>query len=154
MRRKPIAWLLSLSTAITPLASPAATGVLERFGHHPGLTGRAELAQVSVRRAAHQLMVPSSVTELGLIVAARAQGLSVPELRARWQLVANCEVGGNWAMTGPVYSGIGFLNATWAAFGGAQFAPRAGQASRDEQILVAMRVTGGWIPDQNGCSSW
>jgi Transglycosylase-like domain len=79
-------------------------------------------------------------------------GLTPNQLRAEWQRVAVCEVGGNWSMTGPIYSGIGFLNSTWYRYGGARFAPLAGRASRDQQILIGMRVTGGWVPDQYGCS--
>ncbi|HEY7931788.1 MAG TPA: transglycosylase family protein [Acidimicrobiales bacterium] len=84
-------------------------------------------------------------------VATRAR-VSVAQLRAEWQHVANCEVAGNWAMDGPVYSGIGFLNSTWFEYGGRRFAPSAGDAPRDAQILIGMRVTGGWVPDQTGCA--
>ncbi|MDE3008568.1 MAG: transglycosylase family protein [Acidobacteriota bacterium] len=84
-------------------------------------------------------------------VATRAR-VSVATLRAEWQHVAICEVNGNWAMDGPVYSGIGFLNSTWLEYGGRRFAPSAGRASRDAQILIGMRVTGGWVPDQEGCA--
>jgi Transglycosylase-like domain len=68
--------------------------------------------------------------------------------------VAVCETGGNWAMQGPTYSGIGFLNSTWIAYGGLRYAPNAGLATPDEQIIVAMRITGGSIPDQGYCASW
>jgi hypothetical protein len=77
---------------------------------------------------------------------------TIGELRAQWQHVAVCEVGGNWSMVGSWYSGIGFLNSTWAAYGGTRFAPLAGQATRDQQILIGMKVTNGWVPDQYGCS--
>jgi hypothetical protein len=86
-----------------------------------------------------------------LVVDARARGVGVSGLREEWERVALCEVAGNWGMVGPEYSGIGFLNSTWAAYGGTHFAPIAGRASRDEQIIVGMRVTGGWVPDQYGC---
>jgi hypothetical protein len=55
-------------------------------------------------------------------------------------------------MVGPEYSGIGFSNATWFQYGGARFAPKAGDATPVQQILIGMRVTHGWIPDQGGCS--
>ena len=53
-----------------------------------------------------------------------------------------CESGGNWAInTGNgYYGGLQFLGATWSAYGGAEFAPRADLATRDEQIVVAERV--------------
>lgn len=91
-------------------------------------------------------------TVRALVVDAVSIGVSVRELRAEWQDVAICEVGGNWSMTGPRYSGIGFSNATWNAYGGTKYAPVAGQASVIEQIVVGMRVTGGWVPDQYGCN--
>jgi hypothetical protein len=87
-----------------------------------------------------------------LVVDASAIRVSVPVLRARWQHVAICEVNGNWSMTGPVFSGIGFLNTTWSQYGGRRFAPVAGEATVDQQILIGMRVTHGYIPDQDGCS--
>jgi len=83
-------------------------------------------------------------------VAATVQ-LSLAQLHQEWERVAICEVGGNWSMRGPVYSGIGFLNSTWRAYGGTHFAPVAGMASKDEQILVGMRINNGWVPDQYGC---
>jgi len=89
-----------------------------------------------------------------LVVDALAIRVSVPVLRARWQQVAVCEVDGNWSMTGPVYSGIGFLNTTWYQYGGRRFAPVAGEATVDQQILIGMRVTHGRIPDQDGCSPY
>jgi hypothetical protein len=91
-------------------------------------------------------------TVRALVVDATSMGVSVRELRAEWQDVAICEVGGNWSMTGPRYSGIGFSNATWSAYGGTKYAPLAGQASVIEQIVIGMRVTGGWVPDQYGCN--
>ncbi len=81
-----------------------------------------------------------------------ASGVTVARLRAEWQRVAVCEVGGNWAMTGPRYSGIGILNTTWYEYGGRRFAPLAGEATENEQIVIGMRVTRGWVPDQEGCS--
>ncbi len=90
-------------------------------------------------------------TTLLSYVAALAR-VTVNQLRAEWQHVAVCEVAGNWSMQGPVYSGIGFANSTWLEYGGTRFAPLAGEAPRDAQILIGMRVTGGWVPDQNGCA--
>jgi Transglycosylase-like domain len=58
-----------------------------------------------------------------------------------WDAVAACETQGNWGMRGSSYSGgLGFANAAWSAFGGHEFAPNAGQATREEQIVVAERI--------------
>ena len=58
-----------------------------------------------------------------------------------WDRIAACETQGNWSMQGPSFSGgVGFANSTWSSFGGNEFAPNAGQATREEQIIVAERV--------------
>lgn len=75
------------------------------------------------------------------------------EIRAAWDKVAICETGGDWTMTGSIYSGgVGFLNDTWNAYGGQEFADLAGHATRDQQIVVARRIVGDAVPDQAGCS--
>jgi resuscitation-promoting factor RpfA len=65
-----------------------------------------------------------------------------------WDQVAQCESSGNWAInTGNGFSGgLQFTPSTWTGFGGAQFAPAAYEASRDQQIVVAERVLAaqGW----------
>jgi hypothetical protein len=44
-------------------------------------------------------------------------------------------------MRGSAYSGgLGFANGSWTTFGGLEFAPNAGQATRDQQIIVAERI--------------
>ncbi len=109
-------------------------------------------AQRRARAEARHRHALAIATLHGLERVATSLRVSVSELRSRWERVAICEVGGNWSMVGSQYSGIGFLNSTWFAYGGQAFAPRAGQATVDQQILVGMRVTHGWIPDQGGCA--
>jgi hypothetical protein len=55
-------------------------------------------------------------------------------------------------MSGSRFSGgVGFYNGTWDAWGGREFAPLAGQATRDQQIEVANRIaTQGWIRPDGG----
>jgi Transglycosylase-like domain len=109
--------------------------------------------QRAVLQASHQREASLAVSrDLG--AEARSIGVSVARLRSMWRHVAACEVGGRWSMVGPAYSGIGFANSTWLTFGGSRFAPVAGRATPDQQIDIAMRVTGGWVPDQYGCSRW
>jgi resuscitation-promoting factor RpfA len=64
---------------------------------------------------------------------------------ATWDRVAMCESTGNWSInTGnSFYGGLQFTASTWRSFGGAQFAPLAHQASREQQIVVAERVLAG-----------
>ena len=68
-----------------------------------------------------------------------------------WDRVAQCESGGNWnTNTGNGYhGGLQFSPSTWRSFGGGQFAPKAHQASRAEQIVVAERVLA-----QQGWNAW
>nr|WP_304505769.1 resuscitation-promoting factor [Corynebacterium sp. TAE3-ERU12] len=72
-------------------------------------------------------------------VAAPAAGYGV------WDQLAQCESGGNWAIdNGNGFSGgLQFTDSTWAAYGGTEYAPRASQASREQQIAVAERVQAG-----------
>lgn len=141
----PIAPTTSTSTTITPttIASIPTTSTTSTSS-----TSTPTTTPAHVSRAAH---VAAKKFPLLKGVAARA-GVSVAQLRSEWQHVAICEVNGNWRMTGPVYSGIGFANSTWLEYGGSRFARYAGEAPRDAQILIGMRVTGGWVPDQFGCS--
>nr|WP_202524053.1 transglycosylase family protein [Kitasatospora sp. SID7827] len=84
-------------------------------------------------------------------------GLALPLLAATgaaaapvdtWDRVAQCESGGNWnTNTGNgFYGGLQFTSSTWRAYGGAQYAARADQASRAQQIAVAERVLAGQGP--------
>jgi hypothetical protein len=63
----------------------------------------------------------------------------------RWDALAQCESGGNWAInTGNGYSGgLQFSHATWRAYGGSG---KAYQNSRSEQIRIATKVKAaqGW----------
>ena len=65
-----------------------------------------------------------------------------------WDALAQCESGGDWSIdTGNGYSGgLQFHPQTWTAHGGGQYAPTAGQASREQQIAVAEKVQAsqGW----------
>lgn len=61
-----------------------------------------------------------------------------------WDRLAQCESSGNWADTaGQFEGGVQFLNSTWLAYGGAQFAQHAYDATREEQIIVAERQLAG-----------
>ena len=70
---------------------------------------------------------------------------------AMWDRIAKCESGGNWHInTGNgYYGGLQFNYSTWLSVGGADFAPRADLASREEQITVANRLYA-----QRGLQPW
>ncbi len=63
-----------------------------------------------------------------------------------WDAVAHCESGGQWGhgqvtnSVGTFSGGLMIMNSAWRQFGGTEFAPTAGQASRGEQIIVAERI--------------
>jgi hypothetical protein len=67
-----------------------------------------------------------------------------------WDALAHCESAGRWNTIdhlGDGYDGgLGIYRGTWAAFGGREFAPNAGLATREEQIIVGMRIQAryGW----------
>ena len=71
---------------------------------------------------------------------------------SRWDQLAQCECGGNWACnTGNGFGGgLQSLHqsrySTWLSFGGGEFAPHPWEASREEQIVIAERVLArsGW----------
>ena len=67
---------------------------------------------------------------------------------ADWDKLAQCESGGNWATdTGNGYSGgLQFSPQTWEAFGGTDYAPKAAEATREQQMEVANKILAeqGW----------
>ena len=64
----------------------------------------------------------------------------------RWDQLAQCESGGNWATnTGNGFGGgLQFMHqrsySTWLSFGGGEFAPHPWEASREQQIVIAEKV--------------
>jgi hypothetical protein len=79
-----------------------------------------------------------------------ADNVDVPVFRDdhadRWDQLAQCETGGDWATnTGNGFGGgLQFMHgngySTWLSFGGAEFAPHPWEASREQQIMVAEKV--------------
>ena len=59
-----------------------------------------------------------------------------------WDLLAQCESGGNWAInTGNgYYGGLQFSYSTWLGNGGGDFAEYAHLATREQQILIAEQL--------------
>jgi hypothetical protein len=69
-----------------------------------------------------------------------------------WDELAQCESGGRWDTVDPnpngFDGGLGIARATWRGYGGAEFAPNAGLATREQQIIVGQRIYDdlGWDP--------
>ena len=67
-----------------------------------------------------------------------------------WDRLAQCESGGNWSInTGTYDGGLQFLDSTWDAMGGEQYASSANLASREQQIAIAERTL-----DEAGWGAW
>ena len=71
----------------------------------------------------------------------------------RWDELAQCESGGKWNTIDGVaegfHGGLGIAQSTWRGFNGTEFAPNAGLASREEQIIVGQRIY-----NAHGWSAW
>lgn len=79
----------------------------------------------------------------------------VPSDGSRWDQLALCESGGNWATnTGNGFGGgLQFMHqssySTWLSFGGGEFAPHPWEATREQQIEIAEKVL-----NSSGWSAW
>ena len=105
------------------------------------MSGRGRHRRPKVRRS----------RRLPLFLTAGGAGLALPLIGATqanassvdtWDKVAECESSGNWSTnTGNgFYGGLQFTPETWQAFGGTDYAERADQATKDQQIAVAEKV--------------
>jgi hypothetical protein len=62
-----------------------------------------------------------------------------------WQDIADCETGGDWTNSGRYSGGLGIYITSWEGWGGREFAPTPAEASQQQQITVANRIsTQGW----------
>ncbi|MFF3765482.1 transglycosylase family protein [Streptomyces sp. NPDC001922] len=108
-------------------------------------------------RGRHRRYSPGRISRASLIAAAGGAGIALPLIGVgsaqaasvdTWDKVAECESGGNWSInTGNgFYGGLQFTNDTWQAFGGGDYAARADQATKDQQIAIAEKVLDGQGP--------
>lgn len=98
------------------------------------------------RRAATIAVTAGAAAVTPLVGATAAHADSV-----NWDAIAQCESGGNWnTNTGNgYYGGLQFSQSTWQGYGGGQYAARADQATRAQQIAVAERTLAG-----QGIGAW
>ncbi|SCK39974.1 transglycosylase family protein [Streptomyces sp. WMMB 322] len=100
------------------------------------------------------------VSRTSLAITAGGAGLALPFVGSgtanaasvdTWDKVAQCEASGNWSMNSGngYYGGLQFTPGTWSANGGTEYAPRADQATKQEQIRVAEKVL-----DSQGPGAW
>jgi Transglycosylase-like domain len=108
--------------------------------------GRARPAPVMVEpalvRASEVVQARQQLAQAVLELAAFQRAAEAKASRESiWDRIAASETQGNWSMRGSSFSGgVGFSNAAWDEWGGRQFAPNAGQATREQQIVVAERI--------------
>ncbi len=150
MRRILLTLVVALFSVAAPAAPVTAGAATVKPPHPPRVHPSARmLALEKLQRHRHLLEIEARAS---LHSVASQFHLTLEELVAKWQRVAICEVNGNWSMKGPMYSGIGFSNATWVQYGGRHYAPTAGDATPVQQVAIGMKITRTWIPDQYGCS--
>ncbi len=75
-----------------------------------------------------------------------------------WDALANCETGGKWNTIDPAgaqgyHGGLGIYQPNWVHYGGLQFAPNAGMATREEQIIIGQRIYNDYGWDAWGCAN-
>jgi uncharacterized protein YabE (DUF348 family) len=75
-----------------------------------------------------------------------------------WDALANCESGGKWntvdgAGAQGYHGGIGIYQPNWVHYGGLEFAPNAGLATREEQIVIGQRIFDDYGWDAWGCAN-
>ena len=88
---------------------------------------------------------------LPLFAAGNAQAASVDT----WEKVAQCESTGNWSINSGngYYGGLQFSQSSWAAAGGTKYAPRADQATKEQQIATAEKLLAIQGPGAWACAS-
>lgn len=112
---------------------------------------KAKLAGVALVAVLFSLPVPVAAPAIAE-PAVTTTTLVSPNLIAKWEKVAWCEQHGHWFVQGPTFSGgLGISRVVWREYGGEEFAPSPAQATKEEQVYIATRINGGYIPDQNGC---
>ena len=107
-------------------------------------------------RGRHRRPQPRRVSRASLTVTVGGAGLTLPLAAGTanaasvdtWEKVAQCESTGRWNLNSGNghFGGLQFTQATWEAYGGTRYAPRADLADRNEQITVAERVLEGQGP--------
>jgi hypothetical protein len=71
------------------------------------------------------------------------------QMRA-WAWVGHCETHDRWhRMTATYFGALGITRVNWVKYGGLRFGATAKQTTRQEQVVIAMRIQRGHpVPDQ------
>jgi chromosome segregation ATPase len=120
----------------------------------------AQQDQVAELEAARQRAIESASAQ-AQEVADEAESVAAgpappaPTSGADWDAIAMCESGGNWHIDSTYDGGLQFHPDTWLAYGGAEYAQYAWQATREQQIAIAERVLAGQGPGAwPNCFTW
>ncbi|MEU3148088.1 transglycosylase family protein [Streptomyces sp. NPDC006999] len=93
-------------------------------------------------RQAPALLVAAGVTGSAIAIPLLGAGAASAADGSTWDRVAECESGGSWSQNSGngYYGGLQLTQEDWEAYGGLDYAPRADQASRGQQIAVAEKI--------------
>lgn len=124
-----------LSPVVQAQAAPFG-GTVEGVVSRSALTVRAEVSPAQ-----------DSVVDLRQSSVARKHAFATDEF---WDKLAQCETAQDWQNGGRYAGGLGIMNnskfpkssmGTWERFGGEEFAPSPDMATREEQIIIANRIS-------------
>ncbi len=129
-----------LPAAPIPLVALSRGSLSERqqAGSLPASEG-AESIAIAPLPTPNAALMEATIRSVARPRSAAPAGDGVPVDANVWDLLAQCESGGNWAInTGNgYYGGLQFSYSTWLGNGGGDFAEYAHLATREQQILIA-----------------
>jgi len=130
-----------LPAAPIPLVLTSRGSLSERqqAGSLPSVAGRAESLAAAPLPTPNAAPMEATIRSIAMPAPVAAPGDGAPVDGNVWDLLAQCESGGNWAInTGNgYYGGLQFNYSTWLGNGGGDFAEYAHLATREQQILIA-----------------
>ncbi len=93
-------------------------------------------------RQAPALLVAAGVTGSAIAIPLLGATGASAATGTTWDQVANCETGGSWSENDGdgYFGGLHIAQEDWERYGGLDFASRADQASRNQQIAVAEKI--------------
>ena len=109
-----------------------ATGI----GRGVGSTAGTEATTTTVVSASVQTLSVSAPSHINLPFTKKAKATA-----KFWDKLAYCETGSDWTNGGNWAGGLGIARSTWSRFGGKEFASTPDKATKDEQIIVADRIS-------------
>lgn len=144
MKKRRLTTAFALSLLPLGLALPAQ-------GSPAGESAKEVVSRSTMMAPQEDSSVTSSAFDLRKSSIARKHAYAVD---AFWEELAQCETAQNWQNGGRYAGGLGIMTSgkfgsssmgTWERFGGEEFAPSPDRATKEEQIIVANRISvEGW----------